>query len=616
MEAKIADILRDIYRIDPELKSREDEIVSLLGELLKTRPDFEPDGKFVEELRRDVLEKTDFMARKGGNRQAGESLFGSVHEKLRKKISFVRNGRLLYNEENTNVGILSNTNQIKSHMENQNENVPKASSGPLSDAGDNLSARGRAGFGRQILKFGVSLGGLLVFIIFVVAVSVWQGRSGMLLPGMDGADQVALSSKVLISSVGDNAFGSLVDLASNSSSGKDTAGNYALGAGGGDSNTVGATAQRGSMTAPAADGAEKIASEDTMIYPYVPTYYTYVYEGGEFSQKEAKMNVLKRVTGMSGVAASIIGDSLDFDLFDLGKLNNAKTSNLSFFEDREYGYRTDIDLVNGSVSIYKNYEKWPNYYTDCRDEECYKNLNLTVDDIPGDEEMIGATEAFLRDYQIDMSAYGAPEVDNGFMNYYNGAESVYVPEEISVIYPLVVDGKTIYESYGDLSGLRVNYDIRNHRVTGMYSLMTHNYQSSAYDAETDTAKILETATGNAYGDMMPMRAEDGTGAEYKDIRIALDTPFLSYESMYRYENNTSSEYLVPCMVFSIKDGSEAPVHYRKRVIVPLIKDFLQNDYDYPVMMKGGVAGSAGMAVDSSAGSGVSANEVAPDVAVP
>ncbi len=564
----------------------------MLDELLEIRPDFEPDRKFVEELKKDMLEKADFMARSEGRpRKTAWPAYGKFCD----KISFVSKAHLSYNKKNTHSSILSSDNRITNHMKDQNENVPKVSSESPPRPG-----RGGDDFGRQVLKFGVSLGGILVFIICVAAVSVWQGRSGVRMPGTGGG-HTALSSKVLISSVGDNAFGSLAGLSADSSAKEDTAGTYAQGEG--EASGAGAASRQNSIAAAAAGEEKNAVSDGVTVYPYVPTYYAYEYEGGEFSQNEAKMDVLKRVPGTSsGVAASTIANSLDFSLFDLGKLNNAKTSHLSFFEDREYGYRTDIDLANGSVSIYKDYDKWPNHYADCRNEECYKGLGLTVDDIPGDEAMIGAADAFLADYRIDMSAYGASEVDRGFMDYYEGAENIYVPEEISVVYPLVVDGKKVYGSYGDLNGLRVNYDIRSRRVAGMYSLTTHNYQSSAYDAETDAAKIIAAAASSGYGGAMPLRAGGGTGTEYKTVSIALDTPFLGYASMYRYGNNESSEYLVPCMVFPVKGGSDAPAYYRKRVIVPLIKDFLR-DYQegYPVIMKEGTA-SGGTAADAAEGS--------------
>jgi len=501
-------------------------------------------------------------------------------------------------------------------MEIQNGDAQDVSRETSSDAEKAFAQRGKEGFGRRLVRFGVSLGGILVFVIFVVAVSVWQQRSGMRIPGAGNEGAAAISSKVLISSVGENAFGNLANLSSGSLSADDSGRNYAApaeGVSGGETTAP----QSGGGGFPTENGSAKIATDGDMVYPYKPVYYTYVYEGEEFSQSEEKMNVLKRVIGNFQVSASVLTGALDFNLFDIGKLNNAKTANLSFFEDREFGYRTDIDLYNGSASIYKNYNKWPDYYADCHDEKCYSGQALKISDIPNDEELINAANAFLDDYRIDMSAYGAPQVEKDFMYYYDKTESAYVPDEIPIVYPLVVDGKTVYESYGSLNGLRVSYDIRNRKISSMYSLMTHNYQSSAYDAETDVAKILEAATGSGYDGIMPLRADDGTGVEYENIKIALDTPFLSYENTYRYENNESSEYLVPCLVFPVKESPETSSYSQKRVIVPLIKDFLQSYYGYPAIMKGGAAESAEMAAGSAgATEGGSVTDSAADTPVP
>jgi hypothetical protein len=236
------------------------------------------------------------------------------------------------------------------------------------------------------------------------------------------------------------------------------------------------------------------------------------------------------------------------------------------------------------------------------------STDLQSADLPSDEEIIKATNAFLNDYKVDLSAYSTPEVNKDFLNYSIKGQETYVPEEVAVAYPLVVDGKSVFESYGEIDGLSVNYDVRNRKVSSMYNLMTHSYQSSNYEAETDVAKILEAAK-NVDGTMpMPLR-DNGEEAAYKKIEIELDTPFLSFENMNRYEGNQNSEYLVPCLVFPVKNGTDMSAYARKRVVVPIIKDFLNQNDGGPVMIMKGATGAGSSAsvpaasVDSVTNSG-------------
>lgn len=494
-------------------------------------------------------------------------------------------------------------------MEEKNEDGLKISNESVPDANvDSLTKNGR-GAGKGVLKFVFSLGGLVVFIFLIAAVVFWQQQNGALIPGGDDGKGIALSSKVSISAVGENAFGVLSDLSSSSLDTKNRSGESAASSDG----TATASDEAAAPTAIAGQGGGGTLSYEDgvsgMIYPYEPTHYVYTYKGADFTQNEAKMNVLKRTSGVDDVSASVLARSLDFNLFDLGKLNSAKTSNLSFFEDREFGYRTDIDLDRGAVSIYKNYEKWPEAYADCKGDVCSgmaSSTGLQSADLPSDEEIIKATNAFLNDYKVDLSAYGTPEVNKDFLNYSVEGQEAYVPEEVSVAYPLVVDGKSVFESYGEIDGLSVNYDIRNGKVSSMYNLMTHSYQSSAYEAETNVAKILGAAKMDG---IMPVPLRDnGEEAAYKTIEIELDTPFLSFENMNRYEDNQSSEYLVPCLVFPVKSGTDTTAYGRRRVVVPIIKDFLNQNDGSPVMIMKGAA-SAGSAVDGSSASVVPAASV-------
>ena len=490
MDEKIREILEDVYKLDPSLREKENELMGILSDVLRSRPDMHPDADFVRELRAKLL--------------AAPA------------------GRIIYKKD------------------------------------DRVWFEGY----RRLLPLGS-----VALVAVILVISFWSATKGLnrSLLEKDGAGSI--SSKVAIVTVGDNAFGILSSLSASNPN-----------ASGGGQESLSASNGEKISSAPEGRGGGS-ASDSIYPYPYEPVYYTYVYKGEDFVQNEAKLGVLKRITGSSAIEASKVTGALDFGLFDLRKLSGAKTSNLSFFEDREFGYRTDIDLVRGSASIYKNWEKWPNPFASCRDEACYKQNSLKSSDMPQDEEIISKTNDFLSSYSIDISSYGEPEVNKSFFAYYKQGQEMSFPDEITVIYPLQIEGKSVYESYGDLSGMNVGYDIRNKKASSLYNLTTHIYQSSAYDAEMDFSKLLKAAQ-NVDG-AMPLR-EDG-GVTYKEVKIELDTPFMAYASYWKYEDNQSSEYLVPALIFPVRENSELPagMYARKRVVVPLIKEFL-NQNDGPV----------------------------------
>lgn len=436
------------------------------------------------------------------------------------------------------------------------------------------------------------VGSALFLTLLILAISVWQGY--MKIPGQEGAKKPIVSSKVEITSLGEGAFGMLSGLSTISSGGAE------------DSKVeTGTASQSSSLALPVGRGGGGATTGATvdMIYPYQPTYYVYVYKGDEFTQDQAKMDVLRRVVGRTVLPASAVATALDFDLFDLDKLGKARAYSLSFLEDKEFGYRTDIDLNDESVSIYKHWEKWPSAYGDCSGDVCTNRNALAVGDIPDDGTIIDATKSFLDEYKIDLSGFGTPRVNRSFLRYYASAAEAYVPDDISVTYPLVVEGKNVYESYGDLNGMSVSYDIRNRRVSSCYGLKTHNYQSSAYEAETDVAKLLAIAQ-DADG-AMPLK--DDAGTDYKTVELELGTPVLSYEILWRYENNQNLEYLVPCLMFPVRADADA-VYARERVVVPLIKEFLDENSGGPIRIMEGSAAAAGSAISSAGNATVSGSQ--------
>jgi hypothetical protein len=147
----------------------------------------------------------------------------------------------------------------------------------------------------------------------------------------------------------------------------------------------------------------------------------------------------------------------------------------------------------------------------------------------------------------------------------------YVTNTTSVVYPLLVDGKEVMEESWWLSGLRVEIDLTEKKVTSLQWLSVTNYLKAEYNIERNTDNILKIANvGWRFG----LDAQKYENAKYIDI--TLKNPKLQYIRTYNYSNNWQEEFLIPAIIFET-EKSENGNYYWTTVTVPLIKDFYNYD---------------------------------------
>jgi hypothetical protein len=110
----------------------------------------------------------------------------------------------------------------------------------------------------------------------------------------------------------------------------------------------------------------------------------------------------------------------------------------------------NIDLTQGSINFYQNYTKWPQ--PTCDENTCTTPVPLTEKDIPTDTSLIALADAFLSKYKIEKSLYGSPVVSKEWRTdlarQQQSGNQVNIPEYYSVIYPIQLDNKKVYEEYG------------------------------------------------------------------------------------------------------------------------------------------------------------------------
>jgi len=318
-------------------------------------------------------------------------------------------------------------------------------------------------------------------------------------------------------------------------------------------------------------------SERGMPTPNFLTY-SYTYIGDEFSVSQEKMSVYKKIKQLVGdKSISSFLNKFKLDLLDLNNFSSLNLSNLNLLEDKEFGYGIYINLDEGLVSVNQNWNKWPRPETQCsqirnpeENQKCFEDNRIKIEDMSADEELIAIAQKFLTDRGISLDNYGQPTVQDVWRKSYELSEdkaNYYIPESLPIIFPLVVNGQTVFDQSGFPAGLNVEINIRYKKVAGIYALSALKYASSDYEVETDSQEIINLAERGGifnYG---------GYPGEEKEVEINLGTPILSLMMYYKYDYATGQnvELLVPAYLFPILNQPADYYFYKKYVVVPIEK---------------------------------------------
>jgi hypothetical protein len=230
----------------------------------------------------------------------------------------------------------------------------------------------------------------------------------------------------------------------------------------------------------------------------------------------------------------------------------------------------DLNLYEGTLSMYENWQRM-------MQADYVAQPRLGESDIPADDKIIASANEFLARYGIDLKNYGTPRVSQSWKMGYAGvrAEDIWIPDVMTVQYPLVFGGKETWEQGGyDRAGFMVNINIRTMKAAGLYGLETQNYQSSNYAAETDKARIMKFAL---QGDLWPQGIYPDESFQVKEVEVRLGTPRIEYMRYWRYADNQNDELFVPAMVFPIIEKIPADDSlYKDAVVIPLVKEILDS----------------------------------------
>lgn len=520
---RVRAILEDLYALDPSLRAQGEDLARIVTELMAARPNVSVDAQFVASLRRNLQQRA-------SSSTPQSSFLRFIPTFMQKPLNIIL---------------------------------------PLS---------------------GVAAIALVILVTVVNPNILQRSNTGT----QNNNQNSALGSGVIITDAGANAFGNLAYSADGSASesalGSAVARSQSGGGGGNPMPSMPPMATDAKMAAPG-------YAEGSMIAPSDMTYerYRYVYKGDALTL-DASATVYrrdKRPLGASGLSSAL--QSFNAGSIDLEKFGQAQLQQFTLIQPGQFGYQIYVDLNEGMVNVSENWATWPHPEAECRDDACYERLRIRPEDVPADDALIAVADAFLNEHGISKEAYGTPVVDrrwNTIMPMYRGeaaadtALRIYVPDTISLTYPIMIDGVTSYDQSGFPYGLSVSVDVRNKRVRGVWNLSPQSYQSSRYDAVTDEAQILDMASR---GDMYSQPF--GSDPNEKIVDVEIGTPERVLVQAYRTnEAGQGEELLVPALRFPVIGGADPAKGGRDSIVIPLVKDLLNPPF---YLMKGmGGSGTA------------------------
>ncbi len=426
-------------------------------------------------------------------------------------------------------------------------------------------------------KWLYAFGGALTAAVVLPLVYVAVNRPG--LPALPAGDRTSSLFAYRVEDAAPRAFGPLGGAVAGSS--------VAMGKGGGGGG------------GPQATGDAKIA-----LPPFVMTQYEYRYEGTIANLPEKTVDVYKRDPSSALLPLSSLAGRLNIGTLDLNSFAGMNVDSMTFAQDKPYGYQLSVSLREGTVNINAQWDQWPQ--SQCRTEDCWNAQRVTVDQIPGDDALIAIARDFAAAHGIDLSHYGAPVVDKMWKRDYERAadkNQAYVPEVQRVIFPLVIDGQTVYDQTGAPMGIGIGVHVREKRVQDVWGIADRTYLKSAYEAVTDPKTVTDYLAA-----MNPAPVGLPHGATITKATVVLGEPTVSFTVYYRSDaKGRGEELLIPSLVFPVKEvhGSDQPF-YMPNVVVPLAKELLDQQLPGPPMPleRGPAVDGPPVSTGAATGSGV------------
>lgn len=514
-------VLQELYRLDPDLQTFEDQLKPILLQMSELRPDTKFTPALAAKIKAQVLRRIAVMP----SPPVKSFIFNFMNKKLYTyTLSAVVLGLVVFmvittipqssrpisqldNNDNSAVTSLSATDKAN---ENEATDIVRLAAGAFGSL--TSVAQAVPSHGRMVLADGIT-----------VSAEVAE----MMAPAGLGGDSNATAKSPNV--VGDQAISAI---SSSGSAGIDM-----------------------KMIAPAFN-------------------FNYVYQGDPLVLTSGEADVYRRLKGVPGSAQTLTSlvSNLELNGVSLNSFRSLDVTSLTLQEGRDKGLAINFDFLEGTVNIYENWQRWRLLEREAcgGDESCWQKFRLKLEDVPSNESLIAMANDFIAKHQINLQHYGQPEVDNAWRQDYErvgGGADFYIPEYATVIYPLLVADEPVRDQGGNYVGLRVSINLLQQAVSGLSNLAPYRYEASAYELETSADRIMAVALKGGWN-----RSYFSGGENTREL--FLGTPTKSFVQIWHYVDNRSDELLVPALVFPVINMPTEGYYGQRFVTVPLVKELL------------------------------------------
>lgn len=470
MNKEIKQILKDLYKLDKNLKQHEKELVEVIQKLITSKPKNGFTSEFKEKLKLELMSK----------------------------ISEIKKS-----SPKTNVSL------------------------------------------NFMNKFSYGLAGGLVVIVLAIPV-IYLNNQINVINTTEVVESLGFNNAPILEDLGGNAFGQIVTSQEKIAGDSSTARLQSGGGGGGLT-----------ITSPL----------------FAPVFYNYQfsYTGEDFTLDQSEMDVFKKYTdaNLQTKLAQMI-KTLNLGFINLSSLSNVKVQNFNIVEDKQGGYSVAIGLNDESASINIYYNQ---------PYQIEEQKSLTENDILSDDKIIEISNNLFKKFGLNLSNYGQITVDHSWKTYYNQNSeediSRYIPDIISVTYQTIINNMAVYDESGNPNGPQANVNMRYARADGAWGIGGHNFQKSKYSIEQDKEKILKLALRGGYRRYYDQQSNGEV------VNIELGTPKVSLVAVNNFKNGTYEQLFVPALIFPVTNDVDQTKFYQKNIVVPLVKDLLNEDINQP-----------------------------------
>ena len=288
-----------------------------------------------------------------------------------------------------------------------------------------------------------------------------------------------------------------------------------------------------------------------------PVFLSYNYEGDPLNLGES-VEVYKRINVPTPTPVfSNLVSSLGFDLANLGTFESLEVEEVRLNQAKN-GYVINVDFRESRIDIYSNQNHW--VMPEISESSEVKSLS--------DKSVISIATNFLEKHELKRDWYGEPVIENPWI-----LEEAF-NSEATVIYPLIIEGNSIFDESGSPQGMAVTVNMEDRQVVSVRDLRIEQFERSTYPAIAQWSDVELFLSELSEIPIFPPVLEGFEGGETLELG---EPEVVLMRAINEFELKTDQnpdELFTPALKFPILN-LEDHVFMRNHVLIPLAEDIFE-----------------------------------------